>query len=223
MSMTDPVADMLTRIRNAQMAEKLSVTMPSSKLKVAIAKVLKDEGYIDDFAIRENGAKPELGPGAEVLRWPSGDRAHRTCFEARPARLQGQGRLAARNERAGCCHRFHAEGRNDRPSSTGGQHGRRSSLHRRLRRMTLMSRIAKYPVEVPKGVEVMLSDAEISVKGPLGTLKQFAALGKDRKDGDKLHCAVPSRDRLTPARCQAPCARWSTTWCLASPRASKRN
>ena len=60
MSMTDPVADMLTRIRNAQMAEKLSVSMPSSKLKVAIAKVLKDEGYIDDFAIRERGAKPEL-------------------------------------------------------------------------------------------------------------------------------------------------------------------
>ena len=60
MSMTDPVADMLTRIRNAQMAEKLSVSMPSSKLKVAIAKVLKDEGYIDDFAIRENGPKPEL-------------------------------------------------------------------------------------------------------------------------------------------------------------------
>ena len=60
MSMTDPVADMLTRIRNAQMAEKQSVSMPSSKLKVAIAKVLKDEGYIDDFASRENGAKPEL-------------------------------------------------------------------------------------------------------------------------------------------------------------------
>jgi small subunit ribosomal protein S8 len=60
MSMTDPVADMLTRIRNAQMAEKLSVSMPSSKLKVAIAMVLKDEGYIDDFVVRENGAKPEL-------------------------------------------------------------------------------------------------------------------------------------------------------------------
>ena len=60
MSMTDPVADMLTRIRNAQMADKLSVSMPSSKLKIAIAKVLKDEGYIDDFAVRENGAKPEL-------------------------------------------------------------------------------------------------------------------------------------------------------------------
>jgi small subunit ribosomal protein S8 len=54
MSMTDPIADMLTRIRNAQMAEKAAVTMPSSKLKVSIAKVLKDEGYIDDFAVREN-------------------------------------------------------------------------------------------------------------------------------------------------------------------------
>ncbi|MDP2793604.1 MAG: 30S ribosomal protein S8 [Sulfurisoma sp.] len=60
MSMTDPIADMLTRIRNAQMADKVAVTMPSSKLKVSIAKVLKDEGYIDDFAVRDNGGKPEL-------------------------------------------------------------------------------------------------------------------------------------------------------------------
>ena len=60
MSMSDPIADMLTRIRNAQMVEKPSVVMPSSKLKAAIAKVLKDEGYIEDFAIRGDGAKPEL-------------------------------------------------------------------------------------------------------------------------------------------------------------------
>ena len=60
MSMSDPIADMLTRIRNAQMAEKLAVSMPSSKLKVAIAKVLKDEGYIDDFAVRGAAAKSEL-------------------------------------------------------------------------------------------------------------------------------------------------------------------
>jgi small subunit ribosomal protein S8 len=59
MSMSDPIADMLTRIRNAQLVEKASVTMPSSKLKVAIAKVLKDEGYIDDFAVRGD-VKPEL-------------------------------------------------------------------------------------------------------------------------------------------------------------------
>jgi len=60
MSMTDPIADMLTRIRNAQMAEKMAVSMPSSKLKIAIAKVLKDEGYIDDFAVRQHEGKSEL-------------------------------------------------------------------------------------------------------------------------------------------------------------------
>lgn len=60
MSMTDPVADMLTRIRNGQMAEKLGVSMPSSKLKEAIAQVLKDEGYIEGFAVRKDGNKAEL-------------------------------------------------------------------------------------------------------------------------------------------------------------------
>ena len=51
MSMTDPIADMLTRIRNAQMTEKATCEMPSSKVKVAIARVLKDEGYIDGFLV----------------------------------------------------------------------------------------------------------------------------------------------------------------------------
>ncbi|AHN29537.1 MULTISPECIES: 30S ribosomal protein S8 [Snodgrassella] len=51
MSMHDPISDMLTRIRNAQRANKVSVSMPSSKLKVAIAKVLKEEGYVEDFAV----------------------------------------------------------------------------------------------------------------------------------------------------------------------------
>ena len=60
MSMSDPVADMFTRIRNGQRVEKDSVTMPSSKLKVAIAQLLKDEGYIEGFAVRNEGAKPEL-------------------------------------------------------------------------------------------------------------------------------------------------------------------
>jgi small subunit ribosomal protein S8 len=60
MSMSDPIADMLTRIRNAQSVEKAVVTMPSSKLKAAIAQVLKDEGYIDDFSVRADGARSEL-------------------------------------------------------------------------------------------------------------------------------------------------------------------
>jgi len=57
--MTDPIADMLTRVRNAQAASKVSVTMPSSKLKLAIAKVLLDEGYISDFSV-DDSAKPQL-------------------------------------------------------------------------------------------------------------------------------------------------------------------
>lgn len=60
MSMSDPIADMLTRIRNAQMVNKLSVSMPASKLKGAIANVLKDEGYIEDFAVVSNDGKPTL-------------------------------------------------------------------------------------------------------------------------------------------------------------------
>ena len=53
MSMSDPIADMLTRIRNAQATEKVSVLVPASKVKSAIAQVLKDEGYIEDFALRD--------------------------------------------------------------------------------------------------------------------------------------------------------------------------
>ncbi len=60
MSMTDPIADMLTRIRNAQLAEKTTVIIPSSRLKAAIAQVLKDEGYIEDFAVRELQGKALL-------------------------------------------------------------------------------------------------------------------------------------------------------------------
>lgn len=63
MSMSDPIADMLTRIRNAQMVEKISVTMPSSKVKVAIAQVLKDEGYIEDYAVKSDGVKSDLRIG----------------------------------------------------------------------------------------------------------------------------------------------------------------
>jgi len=63
MSMSDPIADMLTRIRNAQMAEKTIVAMPSSKIKVAIAKVLHDEGYVEGFKVMENDGKPTLEVG----------------------------------------------------------------------------------------------------------------------------------------------------------------
>jgi len=60
MSMTDPVADMLTRIRNAQQANKADVLMPSSKVKLSIATVLKDEGYISSYEVSDKDGKPTL-------------------------------------------------------------------------------------------------------------------------------------------------------------------
>lgn len=60
MSMSDPISDMLTRIRNAQATNKVSVSMPASSVKAGVAAVLKEEGYINDFAVNENDGKPSL-------------------------------------------------------------------------------------------------------------------------------------------------------------------
>ena len=60
MSMSDPIADLLTRIRNAQMVAKPTVMVPSSKVKIAIAQVLKEEGYIDGFQVKQDAGKSEL-------------------------------------------------------------------------------------------------------------------------------------------------------------------
>src|SRR6266545_4747545 len=68
MSMTDPIADMLTRIRNAQAVGKTAVGIPSSKVKVSIAQVLKDEGYIEGFAVREKEGKAVLEKIERVSR-----------------------------------------------------------------------------------------------------------------------------------------------------------
>lgn len=83
MSMQDTLADMFTRIRNAQMASKADVTMPSSKMKISVAQVLKDEGYVDDFSVSAD-AKPELTitlkyfGGKRLLKRSSGS-AVRVC------------------------------------------------------------------------------------------------------------------------------------------------
>jgi small subunit ribosomal protein S8 len=70
MSMQDPIADMLTRIRNGQMTNKVNVTMPSSKVKLSIAQLLKDEGYVGNFTIDESGNKKTL---TVALKYFEGD------------------------------------------------------------------------------------------------------------------------------------------------------
>jgi small subunit ribosomal protein S8 len=92
MSMSDPIADLLTRIRNAQMVAKASVSIPSSKVKVAIAQVLKDEGYIDGFQVKTEGGKSELsivlnGLGVAIVTTPQGVMTDR---KARAAGVGGE-------------------------------------------------------------------------------------------------------------------------------------
>ena len=70
MSMSDPISDMLTRLRNGQSAKKVTVTMPSSNVKIAIAKVLKDEGFIEDFVVNKDSEKTDL---AVTLKYYMGE------------------------------------------------------------------------------------------------------------------------------------------------------
>src|SRR5215212_1648620 len=72
MSMSDPIADMLIRIRNAQMVGHVETVMPASKLKASLAKVLKDEGYIEDFAIREKSGDSSKKELAIALKYYAG-------------------------------------------------------------------------------------------------------------------------------------------------------
>ena len=90
MSMTDPISDMFVRIRNGQAAGKVTVKMPASKVKLAIAKLLKDEGYINDVAVRENGAKREIEIALKYyLGKPAIDRLERV---SRPGLRQYRGK-----------------------------------------------------------------------------------------------------------------------------------
>jgi len=68
MSMSDPIADMLTRIRNGQVRGKITISMPSSKQKVAIASLLKEEGYIADFSVESDSGKPQLSLKLKYFR-----------------------------------------------------------------------------------------------------------------------------------------------------------
>jgi small subunit ribosomal protein S8 len=72
MNISDPIADMLTRIRNASKARHLEVAMPSSNLKVAVAQILKDEGFINDFAVGENGSMRTLTINLKYIGSSSG-------------------------------------------------------------------------------------------------------------------------------------------------------
>jgi small subunit ribosomal protein S8 len=132
MSMSDPVSDMLTRIRNAQMVGHTQVVMPASRLKASIAQVLKDEGYIEDFALRDNAAKKELHIGLKYYAGrPVIERLERV---SKPGlRVQGARQHPEHHERARRRDPVDLARRDDRPQGPRRRRGRRNPLHRRLR------------------------------------------------------------------------------------------
>ena len=129
MSLTDPVSDFLTRVRNAIKARQQKVDVPHSKLKVEIARILKEEGYIANYkADRRRGTQ---GP-ARVLEVQPGQHVADLGPEARVAsrlpRLRGTHRDSAHPGRVGDQHSDHAQGRDDRPPGAQRRRGRRSAV-----------------------------------------------------------------------------------------------
>ncbi len=118
MTMTDPIADMLTRIRNANVAFHDEVIMPSSKVKVALAKILVSEGYIEDFAVEDETERP--GTKLRIVMKYTSDRERtisglRRGLEAGVAGLHEGHRRPPRPRRDGHRHPVHQPGPHDRP------------------------------------------------------------------------------------------------------------
>ena len=176
MSMTDPISDLLTRIRNAQAVEKASVMMPASKVKRSILKVLKDEGYIEDFC------RPDRGRQGCMLNVRLKYYAGRPVIErierfSTPgaAQIPRQGQAAEGVGRSGHGHRIDLPRGHDRPRRTQGRVWAVKCCSSwpdvTETGLETVSRIAKYPVTVPSGVEVKLNDGLLSIKGPKGRLE----------------------------------------------------
>ena len=195
MNMTDPIADMLTRIRNAQMTEKATVAMPSSKVKIAIAKVLQDEGYIDGFHVAGEEAKPKL---EIALKYYAG----RAVIE-KIERISTPGLRIYKSKddiprvmnRLGIAIVSTSHGvMTDRKARATGVGGEVLCIVPNGR-ATRMSRIGNNPIKLPPKVEVTVAAGEITVKGPLGTLtRKFGETVSIEKDGEQLVFKAPNAE-----------------------------
>jgi large subunit ribosomal protein L6 len=195
MTMTDPVADMLTRIRNANVAFHDDVVMPSSKLKVALAKILEQEGYISGSSVEDDSSYPR--PRLRIAMKYTPDRKRTISglrrVQARPAGVHA-GRPAPR-VLGGMGHRHpvHQQGlMTDRGASA-------TSAARSCARSgsgAVMSRVGKEPITIPSGVEVNLEGRQVVVKGPNGTLEhQSPETITVSREGDTLVVSRPDDER----------------------------
>ena len=176
MSMTDPIADFLTRIRNGIMAAHETVDMPSSNLKKEIARILREQGYIESFETHE-GAPGAAGERLVVnLKYTDArvsvisgikrvSRPGQRTLRRRQAHPQGAGRHGHRDH-------VHVPGRDDRPRCPQGGRRRRG---RRAGLVGAMSRIGRKPIPVPASVTVTIEPEVVRVAGPRGDLEERKA------------------------------------------------
>ncbi len=175
MNLTDPIADMLTRIRNAAKARKKEVSLPSSRIKVEIAKILKEEGFIRNYKVVEDKVQGEPEPHPEVHRGQPG--RHLRASPDQHARLpdllheglgpEGPGRAGARHRHDLPGPHVGEEVRGDRASAA--RSSARSGRNLNAREIKCR-RVGKKPVKLPPGVKVVPYPDRIEFEGKKGKL-----------------------------------------------------
>ena len=193
MSMTDPIADMLTRIRNACGSKHRRVDMPVSKMKTEIARILKENNYIQDYSTLETDeGQAAAARASQVRRRPAGDSRAAARVDARPAQVRRRRRDPARAQRTRHRDSQHEQGPDVRPRGAAVAHRRRARRRRLVTETTSMSRIGKLPVPIPNGVTVTVDGNTVKVKGPKGELSH------ELPDGD--HASIAKATTLTVKR-----------------------
>ena len=140
MTSSDPIADMLTRVRNALRAKHQKVDVPASKLKMEIARILKEEGYIINFKLAEDGTQKSIRLYLKYT--PTNEPAivaHRARFAPGLPRVCRQQRYSARARRTGRQYSDHASRCDDRPRRPQGRRRRRAALSDLVRRILHVS------------------------------------------------------------------------------------
>ena len=216
MTMTDPIADMLTRLRNANQAYHDEVSMPFSKMKAGLAEILKQEGYITSFDVEGSRLRVREVGKTLIVTLKYGRNRERSIAGVRRISKPGL-RVYAKATGLpkvlgglGVAIISTTPGPPDRPPGQPEGRGRRSPRLRLVIRTTRpegetsMSRIGRLPIPVPSGVDVAIDEATVTVKGPKGTLSHTVAspIVVEKGEDGVLSVNRPDDERKA-ARCTA--------------------
>ena len=227
--MTDPISDMLTRIRNAVSAKHARVDMPACKLKAEIARILQDEGYIQGFRLVEEPAEQGRQPPRQLIRLflkygPHGEKVitgHRAHQPSGPPRLLRRRGRADGARRARHQHPDDLARRDDRPRGQEGRRRRRSALQRvvaasrgsaEARRSEQCLELERNRSRSRRASRVKIAAGAVEVKGPKGKLRQALPPGIALRAGRRrARGEARARGRRSCGSSTAWRAAWSPT------------